>query len=513
MRLLPTIVLSLAALSLDAQTVKVFATRLIDHGVPADGTIYFEPLIETGKVATYRNADGRAIQIAAQQATVRSGAFTLILPDTSQTEPADLCFAVRLKTGNGIPKSPDVDCVQPHGIATSDHDWCHQGSCNLDRLVAGMSPHDSMVAESADSVSFISKETASETPRDSDESSKESDAAFRVATVYHLRGTRKGAWIQNIPYGYGDIVDAPCGSYMSVAYPNVNTPPSLSPDHWLPLSSNCSPAITGTLSLNANMYSSGFHILDAHKNRGLTVFLEGGYSSQSYAQLRSNASLLLDGFGGATGAPLPSVTNPWSPPGGGGNTVWAVRVGYWDPVGSTARSQRWSETDTPIGAMPYTGIGRSWAFDQSNLPYTDHWAVPPGSTMQWTGYSTFKISSPVQMSVVQQDAGVRLASSNITLSAGWGSHASISSIKGFSNKMRFVIVAGTAPTVNPAVSIAFPTPFVANPPLCTPTQIGGSGSQPKAFTHGTESMTSTGTMTWLGTPETGSTYEVEVSCE
>lgn len=504
--------LSFTALAGFAQTVTVSGTRLLDGSLPASGTIYFEPVLETGQSATYQKRDGQVAQITSLHATVRSGGFALTLPDTSHTQPTNLCFAVTLKTPNRTPLKPDFDCVQPHAVAKMAHDWCHDGNCNFDDFVPVLSST-ALIREPADVRSFAAAHAPAATVLDTGGDSEQRQPAFRVATVYNLRGTRKGNWSQGMTYGYGDIVDTPCGSYMSVAFPNLNASPSLSPNSWLPLSSNCSSPISGTLSLNANLYSSGFHIYDAHKNRGLTVFLEGGYSNQSYTQLRSNAYLLLDGFGGATGSPVPSSTNTWSPPGGGGNAVWAIRVGYWDSVSSSARSQRWSETDTPIGLNPFTGIGRTWAADQGNLPYRDQWVVPAGSTIQWIGYSTFTITSPVRMSVVQQDAGIALAPSNITLSAGWGSHATVTAIKGYSNKMRFTITAGAAPTPNPAISVTFPTPFVTNSPICTPSQIGGTGSQPKALAHGTETTTSTGAMTWIGTPVAGSTYEVEVSCE
>ena len=120
-----------AAASL-AQTVTVSASNLQDGGSPANGTIYWKPVLSSGIGASYHLPGGGIASVTAQSATVTSGAFSLTLPDTTLTTPANICFSVTLNTANGSVLGPGYTCVQPHGTSTGSGDWCASGACSFD---------------------------------------------------------------------------------------------------------------------------------------------------------------------------------------------------------------------------------------------------------------------------------------------------------------------------------------------------------------------------------------------
>ncbi len=105
--------------------------------------------------------------------------------------------------------------------------------------------------------------------------------------------------------------------------------------------------------------------------------------------------------------------------------------------------------------------------------------------------------------------GTAQTSGNVAIT-GWGTGAAVSAVGGYDNTERFTITAGTTPSNNPTIVVTFPDTWPVTP-ICSIAQIGGTGVIAD-LTTGTETTTSTGTLTWLATPTNTSTYIFKLSC-
>jgi hypothetical protein len=105
------------------------------------GYITFAPVASTGSPISYQTACRARGQASRLQVTVPvvDGAFTVTLPDTTLTNPANVCFNItaRDKAGNSL-LGPGYTCVQPHAAATSSGDWCQAGVCDLDNYIPNL---------------------------------------------------------------------------------------------------------------------------------------------------------------------------------------------------------------------------------------------------------------------------------------------------------------------------------------------------------------------------------------
>jgi hypothetical protein len=99
-----------------------------------------------------------------------------------------------------------------------------------------------------------------------------------------------------------------------------------------------------------------------------------------------------------------------------------------------------------------------------------------------------------------------LASSDFSLSSGWGSSASIGSISGTDQGFFATVTAGSSPGANPTITLTFHDGAWPNAPIfsCSPAS-GGTGT-PQLWLVST--TTTTLTSTFNGTPSSGSTYPV-----
>jgi hypothetical protein len=128
-----TLALLCAYASLPAQTVTVSATALQDSaGNLVSGTITFQPSLLNDHPASYRAPGGGQVILQPVSATVTLGAFSIELPDTTLTNPANICFTASLSTAKGSGLGPGYSCVQPHYAATGSTDWCQAGVCDFD---------------------------------------------------------------------------------------------------------------------------------------------------------------------------------------------------------------------------------------------------------------------------------------------------------------------------------------------------------------------------------------------
>jgi hypothetical protein len=126
----------LLAVTADAQTVTVSASYVYDGSSPANGTVYFAPVLATGQAASYHRPGGGTASVTPLQAAVVNGGFTLVMPDSSLTTPSNLCFSTSLVTANGQVIGPGYGCVQP----AANNYWCTSGVCNFDNYTPGLSP-------------------------------------------------------------------------------------------------------------------------------------------------------------------------------------------------------------------------------------------------------------------------------------------------------------------------------------------------------------------------------------
>jgi len=130
------IVIVLAASIITAQTVPVTSTQLVDSGGnPYQGAVTFQPTLSNGQPTAYRRGGGGTVTSAPVRVIVSNGAFTVNLPDTTLTYPANICFAM---SGASLPAG--YSCLQPHGTPTGSGDWCQAGGCNLDNYLPNLAP-------------------------------------------------------------------------------------------------------------------------------------------------------------------------------------------------------------------------------------------------------------------------------------------------------------------------------------------------------------------------------------
>lgn len=98
------------------------------------GTAFFQPVGSNGQPISYQAPGGGQNITYPTVCAVTNGAITgsCFLPDTSQTNPVNVCFALTVKNGfNQIVMggaNSGYQCVQP----TYNNSWCVNGLCNLD---------------------------------------------------------------------------------------------------------------------------------------------------------------------------------------------------------------------------------------------------------------------------------------------------------------------------------------------------------------------------------------------
>ena len=135
------IVASLLSIAARAQTVIVTSSQLADStGALANGALYFQPTDGLGHAIAYRKGGGGVTTNASVLKSVTNGGFSITLPDTTLTAPANICFSATLQTKSGAGLGPGYSCLQPHYTAAGSDDWCQAGVCNLDNYVPNVAP-------------------------------------------------------------------------------------------------------------------------------------------------------------------------------------------------------------------------------------------------------------------------------------------------------------------------------------------------------------------------------------
>lgn len=141
-----------------------------------------------------------------------------------------------------------------------------------------------------------------------------------------------------------------------------------------------------------------------------------------------------------------------------------------------------------------------WQFSQGNGSTVDVGSITPVSTGSISTYMNRLILA----------GGTALTASNFTLSAGFGSTASVSSVVGTDSNWQITVTAGGSGIASiPTITLTFADGAWPNAPIAQSKPTGGTGG---LVSTQDATTTTTWTMTFLGTPGSGSTYSFEGLC-
>lgn len=136
--------------SVAQSTVTVKATNFTDSdGNLVNGTISFQPTLTSGQIVSYQKPGGGTAAVIPVSAPIVGGAFSLTLPNTASTNPANVCFsvsAVQQYTKLQLLSAVGYTCVQPHYTASGGGDWCQAGVCDFDNYVPNLAAQVSVEA-------------------------------------------------------------------------------------------------------------------------------------------------------------------------------------------------------------------------------------------------------------------------------------------------------------------------------------------------------------------------------
>lgn len=97
--------------------------------------------------------------------------------------------------------------------------------------------------------------------------------------------------------------------------------------------------------------------------------------------------------------------------------------------------------------------------------------------------------------------GINQTTGNIALTSGWGT-STVTAVSGATSPETFTITLAGTPTLNPVVTVTFPTPYLVAPAGCSIQETGGTSATLFNWTTGTV-MATTAAFTLQGTPTTG----------
>jgi len=121
-----------------SNAVSVNSSQLTDSSgnLVSNATIYFAPVTNSGVPISFQwPGKGQAITRPISS-LVSKGNFSVTLPNTSVTNPANVCFSVTVidnNTGQNL-LGPGYGCVQPQ----YSNSWCSGGGCNFDDYVPNL---------------------------------------------------------------------------------------------------------------------------------------------------------------------------------------------------------------------------------------------------------------------------------------------------------------------------------------------------------------------------------------
>jgi hypothetical protein len=132
-----------------------------------------------------------------------------------------------------------------------------------------------------------------------------------------------------------------------------------------------------------------------------------------------------------------------------------------------------------------------------------------------TGKFTVQAAGGAIAQRLSVDKGTTLVAGSFTLSASWGTVASTSITVSTSKDQANVstITAGSTPAANPTYTLTFTDGTWINTPVCVAAQTGGNGATSAINPLVVSARSATAyTWRWTGTPVSGDTYEITISC-
>lgn len=123
--------------------IQVSQNRLLDSTGTnvSSATVCAQPLTTLGIAASIRVGGGGTVISSPVCVQATNGSWTMNLPDTSLSQPANACFTLTATdnlSGNSL-IGPGYTCVQPTSQA-SPNGWCTSGVCNVDSLPPMVKP-------------------------------------------------------------------------------------------------------------------------------------------------------------------------------------------------------------------------------------------------------------------------------------------------------------------------------------------------------------------------------------
>jgi len=117
--------------------------------------------------------------------------------------------------------------------------------------------------------------------------------------------------------------------------------------------------------------------------------------------------------------------------------------------------------------------------------------------------------SSVQSQFLIPNLGTAFTPANVQLTPGWGSSANVDYAFGNSQRFSFVVHSnGVQQVLGPTLEITFPTPWPTTTPFYICKMVGGSGSYTGIYGEATATTTNM-TLSFLGTPVAGSSYQIQ----
>jgi hypothetical protein len=229
----------------------------------ANATISFAPVNNAGQPISYQvNGHGQAMFIPVY-ALVTNGAFTVLIADSSLTNPVNVCYSVSVVnnvSGQSV-LGGGYGCVQPSGsglAVTGGNPWCtaagsYGGTCNFDLYV----PNEAgLVVEQPGTPGATG-------------------AAGPIGLVW------MGAWSSSTAYVVNNGVSYNGSSYIAVASSTNQTPPNAT--YWSVLAAQgATGSGSGTVNSGTN-YSPSYYVGTGTTVGGITPFNGLSYWSSSAA--------------------------------------------------------------------------------------------------------------------------------------------------------------------------------------------------------------------------------------
>jgi hypothetical protein len=128
-----------------------------------------------------------------------------------------------------------------------------------------------------------------------------------------------------------------------------------------------------------------------------------------------------------------------------------------------------------------------------------------GTSININNATPLSSTTPPIFSQIWAISGTALVTGNFAIS-GWGAGASISALTGSQTGFYITVTAGTAPSIDPTITLTLPIAYM-HAPLVIAQMVGGTGAVSDVSVNAAPGLV---TLTFLGLPVSGSTYQFAV---